>query len=295
MKKNKSVSLVSAQYQKKSPLYESWLRLRTNPGAVFGLTMIIIIILMMVYSLIFISLEQVTEFVGRPLAPPSKGHPFGLDEMGRDLFLRMLYGSRYSLAVGFGSVGFGLIVGTFFGAIAGFFGGLTDNIIMRISDILSSIPAVLLGMVIVAVLGPSLMNLMIAVGISTISGFIRMGRAAILNSAGNEYVESSKAIGMSDLRTLFTQVLPNSVSPLIVTASSRMGTAVLSAAGLSFLGFGIPVPYPEWGSMISGGRNYMLVAQHITLYPGILIMLLTFSCALLGDGLRDALDPRLKK
>jgi len=294
-KQEKTKSLISDQYKRKSLFVESWLRIRTNPGAVFGLVIIIIIILMMFYSIFFISFRDVTRFVGPRLQPPSSQYWFGLDEMGRDLFLRMVYGSRYSLAVGFGSVGFGLIVGTFFGAIAGFFGPTVENIIMRIADVLSSIPAILLGMVIVAVLGPSLMNLILAIAISNVSGFVRMGRAAILAQAGDEYVESSKAIGMSEFRTLFTQVLPNSISPLIVTATMRMGTAVLSAAGLSFLGFGVPVPHPEWGAIINGGRQYMLVAPHVTFYPGIFIMAITFGCALLGDGLRDALDPRLKK
>jgi len=295
MSRKKSVTLVSQKYQKKSLFVESLIRIRTNPGAMFGLIVLLIVFLAMLYSLFFISFQEVTAFVGVRLQPPSKEHIFGLDEMGRDLFLRMLYGSRYSLAVGFGSIGFGLIVGTFFGAIAGYYGGMTEEIIMRISDILASIPPILMGMVIVAVLGPSLMNLLIAIGVSSISGFIRMGRAAILNSAGSEYVESAKAIGMSEFRILFSQVLPNSVSPLIVTATSRIATAVLSAAGLSFLGFGIPVPYPEWGSLISGGRNYMLTAPHITTFPGLCVMVLTLACALLGDGLRDALDPRLKQ
>lgn len=294
MSKKQSTSLVSVQYAKKSPLLEGWRRLRQNKGAVFGLCLLILIILLTVYSMITMTFADVTAFVGSKLQPPSSKFPFGTDEMGRNLMLRVLYGSRYSLAVGFGSIGFGLIVGTFFGAIAGYKGGMFDNIIMRISDIMSAIPAILLGMIIVAVLGPSVMNLMIAVGISTVSGFIRMGRAAILSSMGNEYVESAKAIGMSEFRTLFTQVLPNSISPLIVTATSRMATSVLQAASLSFLGFGVPVPHPEWGALISGGRQYMLVASHITLFPGLFIMALTFSCALLGDGLRDALDPRLR-
>jgi len=295
MSRKKTASLVSQQYKKVSPLLESWRRIRTNPGAVFGLVVLILIFLLMVYSLFFISFEQVTDFVGPRLQPPSAKHIFGLDDMGRDLFLRIAYGSRYSLAVGFGAVAVGLVIGTFFGVIAGYFGGVIDNVIMRISDILAAIPPILLGMVIVAVFGPGLTNLILAIGISTISGFVRMGRAAVLNASGNEYVESAKAIGMSEFRTLFSQVLPNSISPLIVTATSRIATSILSAAGLSFLGFGIPVPYPEWGAIISGGRNYMLSAQHITLYPGLFIMVTTFACALLGDGLRDALDPRLKK
>ena len=294
-KKNASVR-ISLQYEKKSLFAESWERLRTNPGAIFGLVVLLCIVLLMIYSFLFISYEDITSL--NPLeayAKPSAAHPFGVDNMGRDLFARTIYGSRYSLAVAFGSVAFGLIIGTFLGAIAGYFGGWLEEILMRVTDVLASIPALLLGMVIVAALGPSLVNLVLCVGISIIPSFIRMTRAAVLTVKGSEYVEASKAIGMSELRIVFSQVLPNSISPLIVTATARMATAVLQASALSFLGFGVPVPLPEWGALVSGGRNYLKLAPHLTLFPGLFIMLMTFACALLGDGLRDALDPRLKK
>jgi len=295
MSGKQSEGLISRQYKRNSPFLESWRRIRTNPGAVFGLCLLTLIILMMVYSFFFISYEQVTALdAGNRFQPPSSAHPFGTDDMGRDLFLRTLYGSRYSLAVAFGAVGFGLVIGVFMGAIGGYFGGMVEEVIMRVNDVIASIPALLLGMVIVSVIGPGLKNLLVAVGFSCIAGFTRMTRAAVLTVKGNEYVESSRAIGMSQFRIIFSQVLPNSISPLIVSATSRMATSVLSAAGLSFLGFGVPVPLPEWGALISGGRAYMKLAPHLTLFPGLFIMAMTFACALLGDGLRDALDPRLK-
>ena len=296
MKSEQTETLVSRQYKRVGLFAESWKRLRTNPGAMFGLGVLIVMTLLMIYSFLFISREQIMAIdpLNR-LSPPSWQHPFGTDNMGRDLFVRTIYGTRFSLAVGFGSVAYAMVIGTFLGAIAGFYGKWVDELILRVADVISSIPALLLGMVIVALLGASLTNLLIAVGISVIPSFIRMTRAAVLSAKGNEYVESAKAIGMSTFRTIFTQVLPNCISPLIVTATARIASSVLQAAALSFLGFGVRAPLPEWGALVSAGRNYIRLAPHITLYPGLFIMLVTFACALLGDGLRDALDPQLKK
>ncbi len=226
---------------------------------------------------------------------PSFAHPFGTDEFGRDILLRVIYGSRYSLAVAFGAVGFGLIGGIFLGGIAGFAGGRVEDLLMRITDVLASIPGLLLGMVIVTLLGPGVANLLLAIGFSSIPMFSRMTRAAVLTVKGNEYVEAARAIGMSPFKILFTQVLPNCTSPLIVAATSRMASAVLSAAALSFLGFGVAMPTPEWGAMISGSRAFLTIASYTAFFPGLFIMAMTFACALIGDGLRDALDPRLKR
>ena len=295
MSTKSSEALVSRQYQRNSPFMESWRRIRSNPGAVFGLALMSLIILTMVYSMIFVDYEQVVAMDSKNrFQPPSAQHLFGTDDFGRDVFLRVIYGSRYSLAVAFGAVGIGLVIGIFLGAVSGYFGGILDEIIMRVSDIIASIPALLLGMVIVTILGPGLRNLLVAIAFSCIAGFTRMTRASVLTVVGNEYVEASKAIGMSQYRIIFTQILPNSISPLIVSATARMATSVLSAAGLSFLGFGVSSPTPEWGAMISSGRAFLKMAPHLTLYPGIFIMAMTFACSLLGDGLRDALDPRLK-
>ena len=295
-KKQATASRISDQYRREPRFVMTWKRLRTNVGAIIGLIILIVIILSMLYSFFFISYQDITKMNGKnKYAPPSWEHPFGTDEMGRDLFKRCVYGSRYSVAIAFGAVGFGLVIGVFFGSISGYFGGIVDMVIMRLTDIISSIPGTLLGMVIVTILGANLRNLLIAVGVSCIAGFIRLSRASVLTVRSNEYVEAAKAIGMSEFRIIFTQVLPNSISPLIVSATARMGTSVLAAAGLSFLGFGVAVPNPEWGALISGSRNHLTYAPHLCYFPGLCIMALAFACALLGDGLRDALDPKLNK
>ncbi len=296
MSSKKAEALASEKIKKDSMLLETWRRVIKNPGALFGLILLGIIILAMIYSFIFIDFEQVTVMnVLNRFKTPCLEHPFGTDEFGRDILLRVLYGSRYSIAVAFGAVGFGLIGGMFLGGIAGFAGGRIEDILMRVTDVLASIPGLLLGMVIVTLLGPGVINLLLAIGLSSVPMFSRMTRAAVLTVKGNEYVEAARAIGMSPFKILYTQVLPNCTSPLIVAATSRMASAVLSAAALSFLGFGVAMPTPEWGALISAGRNFMMVAPHITFFPGLFIMITVLACNLLGDGLRDALDPKLKR
>ena len=295
-KKNATASRISEQYQREPRIVMTWKRLRTNVGAIVGMCILIALILCMLYSFFFISYEDITKMNGKAkFQAPSAEHPFGTDEMGRDLMKRVLYGTRYSIAIAFGAVSFGLVIGCFFGSISGFFGGWVDQLIMRLTDIITSIPGTLLGMVLMTILGAKLYNLLIAVGVSCIGGFIRLSRASVLTVRSNEYVESARAIGMSELRIIFTQVFPNAVSPVIVSATARMATAVLSAAGLSYLGFGVTVPLPEWGALISGSRNYLQYAPHLCYFPGLFIMAMAFACALLGDGLRDALDPKLNK
>ena len=296
MSRKNTETLISKKYDKKGQLLQIWQRLRTNPGAVFSLFTIILIILIMFYALAFVSYEQVTKLDSlNRLKPPSAQHIFGTDEMGRDMFFRVIYGLRYSLSIAFGSVALAAVVGTIFGAIAGFFGGGINTVIMRIVDIMSSVPSILLGMVVVSVLGSSLLILILVLGITSVPLFVRMSRASVLMVRDNEYIEAARAIGMSNFRIIFSQVLPNAISPLIVSFTSRIGFAMLTIASLSFVGFGIKVPLPELGALISGGRNYINKALYITVFPGLFIMLTTFSFALLGDGLRDALDPRLKK
>ena len=227
--------------------------------------------------------------------PPSLQHPFGTDDMGRDMFLRTIYGARYSLVIGFGASTISLIIGMSLGAVAGYYGGILEDILMRLSDILASIPGMLLGMCIVVVLGTTLLNLLIAVGICGIPGIMRITRASIISNRSHEYVEAARAIGMSNLNILFTEVLPNGLSPIIVSFTAGLGATILIAASLSFLGFGIPVPLPEWGALISGGRNYIRSSPFLMTYPGLFIMITVLAFNLLGDGLRDALDPKLKK
>ena len=289
---------VSEHYRKKSQVREVLHHMSKNKGALTGMIILGSLILIFLGSL-FISWEQVTQSLTPlrefRLQPPSWQHPFGTDGNARDAFLRVIYGSRYSLSIGFGAAALAAIAGVTLGALAGFYGGLFDELIMRFSDILASIPGILLGMVIISVLGQNLQNLIIAVGVASIPIYIRITRAAVLTVRNNEYIEAAKSVGISNIRIIFTQVLPNSLAPLIVAASVNLGMNIIVAASLSFLGFGIPVPAPEWGAIISVNRDFAHVAPYLMTFPGLFIMFTVLSFNLLGDGLRDALDPKLKK
>ena len=266
-----------------------------NKGAMAGLALTFILFLTFIVSL-FMSFDSVTATnVFHRFTPPSAEYPFGTDNLGRNLFLRTIFGTRYSIAVAFGANALAAFFGVFLGSIAGFFGKLADEIIMRFSDILASIPGLLLGMVIVVVLGNSLTNLIIAVGVAAIPIFLRITRASILTVRNQEFVEAAKSIGLSNFRIIFTQVLPNGLAPIIVTFTLGLGMSIMVGASLSFLGFGVPVPTPEWGALISGGREYVHAAPWLMIFPGIFIMITVLAFNLLGDGLRDALDPKLKR
>ena len=288
--------LITQKYDKRSRLGEIWHRMKQNKGSIVGLCIVVALILTMFASLIFISYDDVTAMnSSNRFAQPSLKHPFGTDDKGRDLFLRTLYGTRYSLVIGVAAVAVALTLGLLFGATAGFFGGIVEDVIMRAADILSSIPATLLGMVIVITLGQSLMNLVLAISVTATPAFIRITRASVLTVKTNEFVEAARSIGISNIRIIFTQVVPNGLSPVIVTMTTRIGGAILESAGLSFLGFGIPVPEPEWGALVSAGRNFIRIAPHLTIFPGIFIMITVLAFNTMGDGLRDALDPKLKR
>ena len=294
-KNTEATVLVTAKYRKRSQMGEIFHHLSKNKGAMVGIIIFALLILMFIASL-FISWDAVTASdVPNRLSPPSWQSPFGTDGLGRDSFLRVIFGARYSLAIGFGAALIAAFFGIGLGSIAGYFGGLVDEIIMRLSDILASIPGILLGMVIVTMLGNSLQNLIIAVGVAAIPIYIRITRASILTVRNQEFVEAARAIGLSNFRIIFAQVLPNGLAPLIVAASVNLGMNIIVAASLSFLGFGIPVPAPEWGSLISVNRDFAQVAPWLMTFPGLFIMITVLAFNLLGDGLRDALDPKLKK
>jgi len=291
----KSAELVSRRYRKKSRIGEILHHMRNNKGAMAGLITLGVMILMAIGSLA-ISWDAITlANMQNVSSAPSWQNPFGTDRMGRDLFLRVLYGSRYSLMIGFGAVAIAALFGITLGSFAGFFGGKTDHIIMRFSDTISSIPGILLGMVIMIVLGINIYNLLIAVGVGSIPAFLRITRASILSVRNHEFVEAARAIGLSNFRILFTQVLPNGLSPIIVTTTTSLGQAIIIASSLSFLGFGVQVPTPEWGALIAAGRDLMRTAPWLMTFPGIFIVITVLAFNLLGDGLRDALDPKLKK
>ena len=220
-------------------------------------------------------------------------HIMGLDGNVRDQFSRLLYGSRLSLMIGFTTVGFAIIIGTFLGALSGYLGGWTDTIIMRFMDVLLAFPALLLAIAIVSILGPGLQNALLAIGIVSIPAYARVTRAAVLSTKQMEFVEASRSLGGSTFYILFGRILPNSLTPLIVQGTLGIATGILDAAALSFLGLGSQPPAPEWGTMLGAERNQVFTAPHLVFFPGLAIMLTVLSFNLLGDGMRDALDPRL--
>lgn len=288
---------VSKRYKKQSSFGMMWHQLKKNKGAIIGLILLVIII---VFALLAPLLyDYNTQVVGMNVKErmqwPSLKHICGTDELGRDIFVRIVYGARYSLAVGLVAVLIALVIGTLLGSAAGYIGGVFEDIVMRICDIFSSIPSVLMAIAVVSALGKSTLNLMLAVGIASTAPFVRVARAAVLTVRGEEYVEASRAIGQSGWKIILKHILPNCLSQIIVQATLRVGSAIISAAQLSFLGLGVPAPAPEWGSMLSAGRLYIRDYSYMTLFPGIAIMITVLSLNLLGDGLRDALDPKLKR
>lgn len=288
---------VSQQYTRQSQIGMVVHNLMKNKGAMAGLAIIILLILTAVFANFLFDYE--TEVVGidmtRKLIKPCWKYPCGTDEMGRNILARIVYGARYSLSVGLVATLMGLIVGVFFGAIAGYYGGAIEDLIMRCNDILSSIPAILMGIVIVSALGASLPNLMLAIGVTSVPQFVRITRASVLTVRNQEYIEALRATGLSEARIICSHVLPNCLSPIIVQITLRIGSAVIAASSLSFLGLGVPAPAPEWGSMLSMGRQFIRTASYMTIFPGLAILITVLAFNLLGDGLRDALDPKLKK
>ena len=282
--------------KKRSQSADVWKRLKKSKAAMIGLAIIVMFLCMAAFAPFIADYDtQVIKMsISMRRQPPSSTHWFGTDEYGRDIFYRNVYGTRISLFVGVISVGIALSIGGFLGAVAGYYGGKLDNAIMRVLDVLLAIPAILLAITIVSALGSSIINLMIAVGISNIPGFARVVRASILSVKDQEYIEAAKAIGAKDHVIILKHVLPNSMAPIIVYATLKVATAIMATASLSFIGLGVQPPTPEWGSMLAGGRQYMRDQMYIVMFPGLAIVMAILSLNLIGDGLRDALDPKLK-
>lgn len=269
-------------------------RFMKNKVAVAGFFIILLLVFCALFPSLIAPYSYETMSTGPSFANPSAEHLFGTDEFGRDIFSRVIYGTRTSLAIGLLSVLIACVLGTILGCISGYYGNLTDNLIMRAVDILLAIPNLMLAISIVAALGRSQTNLILALGIGATGGFARVVRGQILTVKEQEYIEVARAIGASDFRIIFCHILPNCLAPIIVQISISVGSSILGAAGMSFIGLGIAPPNPEWGAMLSAGRSFFRDHWFVETFPGLAIMLAVFAFNLFGDGLRDALDPRLK-
>ena len=269
-----------------------WKRLRKNRLAVAGGVLLVGFVLLALVAPLVAPHDPLAQDLYNRLAAPSLTHPFGTDDFGRDILSRVIYGSRISLRIGGAAVLLALAVGTTIGLTAGYWGGALDQVLMRAMDLMLAFPSILLAIGIVAVLGPGLENAMLAVGIVAVPQYARLVRASALSVREQDYVQAVRALGASDLRILVFAVLPNCLAPLIVQSTLGLATAILDAAGLSFLGLGAQPPTPEWGAMLSGGRELILSAPWVLTFPGVAILITVLAFNLLGDGLRDALDPR---
>lgn len=285
-----------SDFRQRSMFVETWKRLRKNKGAMIGLVIVVILFLLALFAGVIFDYD--TDVIGQNynelLQEPSWKHPFGTDEMGRDLLARIIYGSRASLFISFAAVCLAAVVGCFFGAISGYFGGAVDSIIMRITDMLLAIPETLFAITLVAALGTSTFTLIIALAISNIPIFCRLLRSSVMTQRGSEHIEAARAIGAKTSTIIMDHILPNCIAPVLVQFTLSIAVTILTISGLSFLGLGVAPPKPEWGALLSSSRSYMREHTYLTIFPGLAIMTTILSLNLLGDGLRDALDPRLR-
>lgn len=269
-----------------------WKRFRRNRSAVVGLVLIVLFLAAAAAAPLLSPHDPYAQDLYHRLEPPSLVHPFGTDDFGRDILSRVIFGARISLRIGLAAVGIALVLGTTIGLAAGYFGGILDQILMRGMDLLLAFPSILLAIGIVAILGPGLENAMIAVGLVAVPMYARLVRASALSVREKDYVQAVRALGAGHGRVVAFAVLPNCLAPLTVQATLGLATAILDAAGLSFLGLGAQPPTPEWGAMLSGGRELILSAPWVLTFPGLAILGTVLALNLMGDGLRDALDPR---
>lgn len=271
-------------------------RFKKNKLAMIGLVIITIMILMAVFADVIADYDEgaIRQHSDQRLLSPSKEHPFGTDTYGRDQLARVVHGARVSLSLGVFTTVISLGIGGLLGAMCGYYSGLFDEIVMRLMDILLSIPTLLMAIAIVSALGPTVMNLLIAITISQIPVFTRVVRSSVLSVAGEDYIEAAKIGGARDLHIILHDVLPNAIGPIIVQGTMAIASMILLAAGMSFIGLGVQPPQPEWGNMLNQARDNMMTHPYLVIIPGICIAISAFSINLVGDGLRDALDPKLK-
>jgi len=266
-----------------------------NTPALVGLILIILLFVFAYVGPLFYPMQDALRISPYRLLPPSSDHWFGTDGLGRDYFARIVNGARVSLTMGFFPVGVSMLVGMFLGALAAYFGGWLDEITMRICDIIACIPGILLSITLVAVLGTGLTNMLVAITITSIPGRIRYVRAVVLQVVGQDYIEAARACGTKTTGLIFKHILPNAFGPLLLSATSSIAGMIMMGAGLSFLGLGLQPPYPEWGAMLMDARTHMLTSPHMLYFPGAFLVISMLAFNLLGDGLRDVLDPKLKR
>lgn len=270
-------------------------RIIKNPSSILGLVLIVLLCVTAILAPVLTQYSPTKIDMGGAFASPSLAHPAGTDDLGRDILTRLFYGGRYSILLGVISTVIALFAGILIGAASGYFGGKVDNITMRILDVIQSMPSMLFAIVLAAVLGSGFFQTILALSIASIPGMARMMRANILSVRDMEYIEAARSIKCSNLRIIAKHVVPNALSPMIITTANQISSNILMATGLSYIGLGVQPPTPEWGAMLTAGRNFITSAPHMVLFPGIFICLFTMGFNLFGDALRDALDPALKQ
>lgn len=292
----KTNARINEKSNKKSQTYEIWKRLKKNKLSLVGLFILAVMVFTMIFADVMVDYNTtISQNIMNRFLPPSMEHPFGTDFFGRDIFARVIHGSRISLSIGFASVILSLIIGGIIGSLAGYYGGKADIILMRIMDMFLAMPAMLFAICIVAALGPGMFNLFLAISLSNMPKFAVIVRSAVLTIRNSEFIEAANAIGASTKRIILKHIIPNSMGPIIVQTTLSMGSVILFAASLSFVGLGVMPPTPEWGAMLNEGKEFIRDTPYPIVFPGLAIMLAVSALNFLGDGLRDALDPRLKQ
>lgn len=296
-KNKKTAASGQQQYIKRSIAAEVWRNYKKNPSAMIALILVVIIVFVAIFAQFFYDFKKdiVKQHIKEKFQKPSREHWFGTDNYGRDVFTRVIYGTKYSLSVGVVAVAISCIVGVSLGLIAGYYGGVIEDLILRFCEVFTGIPSILMGVALMTAFGQSIGVLMLAIGLVYAPMYCRTTRAAVLPVRDQEYIEAARVAGVGDLGIMFNHVLPNALSPIIVQVTMGIASAILCASGLSFLGLGVPIPMPEWGAMLSEGREFMRDYMYLTIFPGLAIMITVLSFNLMGDGLRDALDPKLKQ